>query len=368
MLKVLLLANRDFVLYNFRNELIERLIRDGYEVYIGLPYGPKVDLMVKEGAQFKAIQIEGRGTNPIKDLQLVADLKKLIRQVHPDIVLTYTTKMDIYAGIVCSKLHIPYLVNISGLGTAVEQQNALQKLMLALYRRAVRDAACVFFQNQQNEQFFKENHILVKKSRLIPGSGVNLSKWHSMEYPSQEHGLQFLFVARIIKEKGIEEYLAVAKAMKEKHPDVVFHVCGPCDGDYQAILEDYQERGIIQYHGMVQDIGVYLKDVHCLIHPSYYPEGISNVLLESEASCRPVITTDRPGCRETVEDGITGFLIPEKDRDALIRKVDQFIQLPWEKKQQMGLVARAKVEKEFNRQIVVDAYCNEINNSLRPNK
>jgi len=360
MSKVLFLANRDFVLYNFRNELIQRLIQEGYEVYIGIPYGPKVDLMVTEGAKFLPINIEGRGTNPLHDLKLISDLKNLICKVKPDVVLTYTTKMDIYAGIVCSQLHIPYLDNISGLGTAVGQKNLLQGLMFSLYRRSVKDAACVFFQNQQNEEFFRMHHIVAKKRRLIPGSGVNLKKWHPMEYPSEENGLQFIFVARIIKEKGIEEYLAVARTMKIKYPKCIFHICGPCDGDYKDIIDEYQRKKIIEYHGMVQDIAVFLKDVHCTIHPTYYPEGISNVLLESEASCRPVITTNRPGCKETVDEGVTGYLFPGKNRDALIEKVDQFIQLPWEKKKQMGLAARRKVENEFSREIVINAYIEEI--------
>ena len=164
----------------------------------------------------------------------------------------------------------------------------------------------------------------------------------------------------MIKEKGIEEYLAAAKQIKAEYPDAVFHVLGPCDGAYEDILEAYETDGIIQYHGMVQDTRCYLKKAHCTIHPSYYPEGISNVLLESAACGRPVITTDRSGCRETVEDGVTGFVFEQRNRDELIRCVRRFMEMGNEERRVMGLAGREKMEREFDREIVVGAYMEEI--------
>jgi len=200
-----------------------------------------------------------------------------------------------------------------------------------------------------------------RKRIRIPGSGVNLERWKLLDYPRGDK-THFLFVARIIKEKGIEQYLYAAEEIKKRHPETVFHICGPCDGNYAEILVEKQEAGIIEYHGMVQDTGEFLKAASCLVHPSYYPEGISNVLLEACASGRPIITTDRPGCREVVEDGVNGYRIPCRDSEALVEAIEKFLGLSWDERREMGVQARRKVEREFDREIVIGKYMEEISN------
>lgn len=358
--KVLLLANRDFVIYNFRFELIKKLVEEKYEVAICLPYGPKVEIMTDTGAEFIPLKIEGRGKNPLKDLILMRDLKMIYGEYKPDIILIYTTKADIYGGIVAGKLRMPYLLNVSGLGTAVGENGILQKLMIYLYKQAVKNAACVFFQNKENMEFFHNNRIACRKEKLIPGSGVNVEHWKYLEYPSEKEGIHFLFIARIIKQKGIEEYLEIAKEIKKKYSNTFFHIMGPCDDNYGDVLKHLESEGIIQYHGMVQDTREYLKIAHCTIHPSFYPEGISNVCLESAASGRPIITTDNPGCRDTVDDFVTGYIVKENNPKSFVREVEHFLHLPWEQKKIMGIKGREKVEKEFNRDLVIDAYMEEI--------
>ena len=360
MKKVLFLVNRDFVLYNFRIELVERLLQEKNEVYICLPYGEKVDEMVKMGCKFIPIEIDKRGTNPVKDFKLIRDYRRIFREVKPDVILMYTTKVCIYGGIVAGRMGIPYLENISGLGTAVENKSPIQGLMLQLYKAAVKKASCVFFQNNNNLEFFNNHKIKCKKYKVIPGSGVNLERWYPMEYPSEENGIHFLFIARVIKEKGIEQYLQCAKYIRKKYPNTVFHVLGPCDGDYKDILGKYQENGIIEYHGMIQDTREYLKFAHCTIHPSFYPEGISNVLLESAACCRPVITTDRSGCKDTVDDGLSGFICKQQDTKSLIDCVERFLALSNDERKTMGVKGREKVKREFDRQTVINAYMEEI--------
>ena len=180
-----------------------------------------------------------------------------------------------------------------------------------------------------------------------------------MDYPESEK-IHFLFIARIIKEKGIEEYLAAAAKIKQEYPNTCFHVLGPCDGDYQEILDKNVKDGIIEYHGMVQDTREYLKFAHCQVHPSYYPEGVSNVLLEACACGRPIITTDRPGCREVIEDGVNGYMVPQRDSESLIKAVEKFLSLSLEEKAEMGRNARCKVEKEFDRRVVVDEYMKQL--------
>ncbi|MBR3811307.1 MAG: glycosyltransferase family 4 protein [Agathobacter sp.] len=358
--RVLILVNRDFVIYNFRLELVQVLLEQGYEVCICSPEGPKLSKLIEMGCEYIPISMQRRGTNPFRDIQLMKDYRKIFEATKPDIILTYTTKVCIYGGIVARKMKIPYLMNVSGLGTALEKKGPLQPLMIFLYRMAAKNAQCVFFQNQENRKFFEKHNMYKGKSKLIPGSGVNLSKWKVLEYPDDKDGVEFLFVARIMKEKGIEEYVATAEAIKKDYPSAIFHVVGPCDGAYEDYLRKHVETGTIIYHGEVQDTQEFLARAHCTIHPSYYPEGMSNVLIESASSGRPVITTNRSGCRETVEHGVTGFMCEIKNCEQLIQNVRLFMEMDNEARKEMGLAGRRKMENEFNRQIVVDAYMKEI--------
>jgi galacturonosyltransferase len=164
-----------------------------------------------------------------------------------------------------------------------------------------------------------------------------------------------------MKEKGIDFYLAAAKAIKRKYPNTEFHVCGFCEAEYQGKLDEYNKNGTVVYHGMIRDVASFLEDIHCVVHPTYYPEGLSNVLLEASASGRPIITTNRAGCREVVDDGINGYMIPCQNDKELIKAIDKFMQLSNADRKAMGIAGRQKVEKEFDRQIVVQKYINEVN-------
>ena len=204
-------------------------------------------------------------------------------------------------------------------------------------------------------QFFADNNIAVDKHELLPGSGVNLQRYTVLAYP-ENNTVEFAFISRIMKEKGIDQYLETAEYIKRKYPNTVFHVCGFCEDSYEDKLKLLNEKGIIVYHGMVRDVKEFLKNVHCTIHPTYYPEGISNVLLESSACARPIITTNRSGCREVIDDGVNGYIVREKDSSDLIEKVEKFLSLTFEQKREMGMRGREKVEREFDRNIVVDRY------------
>lgn len=358
--RVLILVNRDFVIYNFRIELVEKLLEEGYKVYICSPDGPKISKVIEMGCEYIPISMERRGTNPIHDIRLMNTYRKIFKEVKPDVILTYTTKVCIYGGMIARWMKIPYIINVSGLGTAIEQKNPLQPLMIFLYRVAAKRAKCVFFQNNENKEFFEKNNMYRGKSKLIPGSGVNLTKWNVLDYPDDKNAVEFLFIARIMKEKGIEEYVTAAETIKKEYPFAVFHVLGPCDGQYQEYLQKHEAAGTIVYHGEVQDTKEYLERAHCTIHPSYYPEGMSNVLIESAACGRPIITTNRSGCKETVEHGVTGFMCETRSCEQLIQAVRAFMQMNNEDRKRMGLAGRQKMENEFNRQIVVDAYMKEI--------
>ena len=357
--KVLLIGNSDLVIYNFRRELVERLLQEGYEVHIALPYGKKVDYLTEMGCHFVDIPTDRRGTNPIKDFVLLKKYIQCMRKIRPDIVLTYTIKPNIYGGLAAQILGIPYVANITGLGSAVENPGLVQKVTVGLYRLAFRKVDCVFFQNEENRQFFEKRRIAMGKHKMLPGSGVNLEQFQVTKYPSDDT-LEFLFMARVMKEKGIDEYLETAQIMRKKYPYTRFHVLGFCEEEYETKLKELEKQGIIQYHGMQRDIRPFVEKSHCTIHPSYYPEGMSNACLETEACGRPVITTTRSGCRETVDNGRTGFLFEAKKMDQLLDRVERFIQMSNSDRERMGLNARRRVERKFDRRIVVDKYMEEI--------
>ena len=359
MSKVLFLVNHDVVIYNFRLELVERLLNDRHQVVISSPYGERIDDLIKMGCEYRPIEMSRHGMNPFSELKLLKAYKKLIKAENPDIVLTYTIKPNIYGAMACKKYKVPCVANITGLGTAVENGGISQKITVALYKIAFRKIQKVFFQNEENKQFFVDRKIALGNHDLLPGSGVNLKRFVPIAYPPEDT-TEFVFISRIMKEKGIDQYLDAAKAIKEKYPNTKFHVCGFCEEAYEEILNELTEKGTIIYHGMVRNVQEIIKNCHCTVHPTYYPEGISNVLLESSACARPIITTDRSGCREVIDDGINGFIVKQKDSADLIEKIEKFIALPYEEKRQMGLNGRAKVEKEFDRQIVVRKYLEEI--------
>lgn len=359
--RVLFLVNHDVVIYNFRLEVVEKLLEEGHEVHISSPYGERIDDLVALGAIFHELVINRHGMNPIAEVNLLRDYQKLLKKIKPDIVLGFTIKPNIYGAIAARQAKIPFVSNITGLGTAVENGGWKQKLFVSMYKYAFKDIQRVFFQNTENQQFFVDNKIAVGKHMLIPGSGVNLNRFNLREYPNDENGIvRFAFISRIMKEKGIDYYLTAAKTIKEKYPNAEFHICGFCESEYQGKLDEYNKKGTVIYHGMIRDVAEFLDNIHCVVHPTYYPEGISNVLLESCASGRPIITTDRSGCREVVDNAVNGYMIPCQNGKELIKAIDRFMQLSNDDRSKMGLAGRQMVEKEFDRQIVVQKYMDEV--------
>lgn len=357
-MRVLIIANADIGLYKFRKELLEELVKEN-EVYIALPKGEFYEDLLAIGCKYIITQLDRHGTNPVKELKTVFEYKKIIKRVKPEIVFTYTIKPNVYAGMACAALNIPYVANITGLGTAVENPGLMQVLTVNLYKYSLRKAQKVFFQNTENRDFFVKKGVVKKAYDLLPGSGVNLKNYMVTEYPNGPT-VDFVFVSRIMKEKGIEQYLEAAKEIKARHSETRFHICGFCEQNYEQVLKDMSDEGIIIYHGLVKDMSAIYKQMSCTIHPTYYPEGLSNVLLESSASGRPIITTNRSGCREVVDDGINGYVVEEKNSKDLIEKIELFLEKSVEERKQMGIAGRKKVEKEFNRQIVIDKYLAEL--------
>ncbi|MGE4287703.1 MAG: glycosyltransferase family 4 protein [Salinivirgaceae bacterium] len=358
--RILILVNHELVVYNFRRELVERLLMDGFDVFISSPPGEKINFLVNLGCHYIESKVDRRGVNPIRDFKLFGYYRKVLKAIKPDVVLSYTIKPNIYGGLASRLLNIPYIANITGLGSAVENAGLTQKLAILLYKIAFKRVQRIFVQNEDNKQFFISKNIKKDRLKILPGSGVNLEQFCVLDYPL-DITIEFAFISRIMREKGIEEYIEAAKSIKQRFSNVKFHICGFCEEDYKPMLDKLHKEGIINYHGNVKDIRKIHETVHCIVHPSYYPEGMSNVLLEACASARPVMSTRRAGCREIIDDGVNGFLFNEKDSCDLIEKLENFIALPYLEMKKMGLEARKKVEKEFDRRLVVEAYLEEIN-------
>ena len=367
-MNIMMVVNDTTFTYNLRREVLDQLIRDGHKVTLMCQVLSFRDELEQMGVRIIDVQNNRRGTNPFADVKLFLTYFSHLRKERPDVILGNNIKPNAYAGLACRILKIRRICNITGLGTAVEQPGLLQKLTVLLYKTGTWKADCILFQNTENQKFFQEHKMLSPKSRtvLLPGSGVNLNAHPTYTYPSDET-INFLFIARILKEKGIDLYLAAAKEIRKRYPKAKFHICGKCDDEaYMDVLNEAAAAGDVIYHGEQKNMEHYFEMTHCVVHPSYYPEGMSNVLLEAAASGRPVVATDRSGCREPVDDGVSGFVIPIKDEKALIGALERFIQMPWEAKRDMGLAGRRKMENEFDRNIVVKTVVEEIQKCVNP--
>ncbi|MCK1192660.1 glycosyltransferase family 4 protein [Streptococcus uberis] len=359
MKKVLFLVNHDYTVYNTRLEIVERLLKEGYQVHISSPDGVRIPELVALGCHFHEISINRHGMNPVEEIKLIRTYKNLFKTVAPDVILGFTIKPNIYGSIAAKNLKIPFVANITGLGTAVEYKSWKQPIFINLYKYAFKGIYKVYFQNTANRDFFLNHNILKDHYSLIPGSGVNLNRFSEKKYPENSI-VKFAFISRVMQEKGIDQFIDTATFIREKYPNTEFNIYGFCEQAYEEKLKKLQEQGIVIFHGMIKDIAGALESTSCLLHPSYYPEGLSNVLLEASAIGRPIITTNRPGCREVIDDGMNGYLVEQKNSQDLIEKVEKFLNLTQEEKIELGHNARAKVEKEFDRQIIVEQYMKDI--------
>lgn len=356
--KVLILVNHEIVIYNFRKELVEKLLEENYKVIISSPPGEKIVELVSMGCQHVNVDLDRHGKNPLKELKLLKHYNSLMKSLKPDVVLTYTIKPNIYGGIAAQRNLIPYIANITGLGTAAEKAGILQRIIVMLYKYAFSKVQTIFFQNTSNLEYFERNKIGNNENELLPGSGVNLNQFQILDYPDNSE-VNFVYISRIMKSKGIEEYLHAARTITAEKSNVKFHICGFLEEQYEDILKEYDNKGIIKYHGMIRDIRSILLKTNCTVHPSYH-EGMSNVLLESAASGRPVLASDIPGCKETFDEGISGFGFQPNNKSSLLKAIEMFLSLSNEQQKQMGLAGRTKIVKEFDRQIVVEKYLSKI--------
>lgn len=359
MKKVLVLTNSSGGLYDFRGEFIEALCQK-YEVHVSMPDDVKEKELKDLGCHILKTPINRRGINPFEDLKLYRAYGKMMKEIKPDLAVTYTIKPNIYGGLVAGMKKIPYIATITGLGGAFDRTGLLLKLIVGMYRAGLRRAACVFFQNEENKGIFQSMGITAKRTRMVMGSGVSLEK-HSYEpYPEREE-THFLFVGRVMKERGILEYIEAAKRLHSNR--VFFDIMGYCDEDYQELLDDLEKEGVIRQIGFHTQVHEYLAAADAIVVASFH-EGMSNALIEGAATGRAVIASNISGCKEAFEEGVTGFGFTPGKPVELIDAMEKFLSLSTQEQAAMGRRGREKMEREFDRKLVTAAYMEEVSRIL----
>ncbi len=369
---IALVTNNDDDVYCFRKEIIESLIENGYGVLISCPYGEKFKLMNDIEYIYDDPVIDRRGTSVMADAKLFFHYMSVLKKYRPDVVLTYTVKPNVYCGIASHLLDIPVISNVTGFGSVLQKSGTMRKFIMTLFKISFRRSECVMFQNSTNMRLAEETGMVKGARLLIPGSGVNTDRFPPMSYPDGGDGINgekvvFNYIGRILKEKGVDVYIEAAKRIKKKYPNTEFNMLGftePTEIHYEKELKELEKDGVIRYFGSQGDVRPFIASSHATIHPSMYGEGMSNVLLESASSARPVISTNNPGCRETFIDGETGLLFEGGNADSLCEAIEIFLSTPNEKRKSMGEKGREYIKKNFSRTIVAGAYLDKIGDIL----
>lgn len=350
-MKILIITNHSYMLYRFRRELIEELMKD-HEVVLSMPFVGHEDDFQAMGLRCIHTEVDRRGINPKTDMKLLMNYRKLLKDEKPDMVITYSIKPNIYGGLACAAMGIPYCANVQGLGTAF-QRKGLAQFVTMLYKLAMGRAKTVFFENQGNAREFLDRRIIpAEKITVLNGAGINLAEYPLQPYPENDR-VRFLYLGRIMEEKGIGElFTAIRRLHDEMGDKVALDLVGFFDDDYKEQVDALVADGIAVFHGFQPEPRPYYAAADCVVLPSYH-EGMSNVLLEAAATGRPVITSDIYGCRETVDNGSTGLLCRVRDAESLYEQMCAMVLLPAERRAAMGLAGREKMEREFDKAAVV---------------
>lgn len=362
--RVLFLANNAGGLYGFRAEFLAALVAKGYEVFFCVPdklNSRSVERLRELGCVYIHTPLNRRGINPLDDIRLVRLYRKVVEVITPDIILSYTVKPNIYGSYVAARERIPIIMNVTGLGSSLHS-GRLGFLVKWMYRYACRQASLVFFQNAANRDWFLENRLVEPgKVRIVPGSGVDLEKFRPLSKTSHDDTVRFLFIGRIMRDKGIDEYLGAAEQIRRKYPRTEFQIVGSYEDEkYRTRIDD---SDVVRYLGHSQNIREQIREADCIVHPSYH-EGMSNVLLEGAAMGKPLLASNIPGCREIVDHGQNGFLFEPRSVKDLVEKLEMFLSLDKAKRMRMGSMSREKVEREFDRNMVVKAYLQAVEETM----
>lgn len=359
--KILIITNHSYMLYRFRLELIKKL-SENHEVILSMPFVGHEEDFQKMGLRCVETKLERRGMNPIKDFSLIKEYNRQLKEVQPDLVITFSIKPNVYAGWLCGREGIPYVTVIQGLGSAFDRP-FLSRVAALLYRVALRKALVVFFENETNARFFVEKNLVsFAKIKVLPGAGVNLKMYEYKEYPKNKP-FRFAYIGRIMREKGISELFEACERLRNKGYKFVLDLVGFYEDefrdDYKAEVDRQVIKGYADDHGFKEDPRPYYEMADCIVMPSYH-EGMSNVVLEAAAMGRPVITTDIPGCMEAVDNKVNGFLVKPRDADSLTEAMEIILKMSRKQRETMGIRGREKMEAIFDKEKVVEETINNL--------
>lgn len=353
--KILIVTNHSYMLYRFRLELIKKL-SENHEVILSMPFVGHEEDFQKLGLRCIETKLERRGMNPLKDYSLIKEYKHQLKEIQPDLVITFSIKPNVYAGWLCGREGIPYAAVVQGLGSAFERP-FLSRVAALLYRTSLKKALVVFFENDTDAKFFVEKNLVsFAKIKVLPGAGVNLKTYEYKEYP-KNNLFRFAYIGRIMKEKGISELFEACEKLRNKGYKFILDLVGFYEDefrdDYKREVDRQVIKGFAEDHGFKEDPRPYYEMADCIVMPSYH-EGMSNVVLEAAAIGRPVITTDIPGCMEAVDDGVSGFLVEPRNVDSLTEAMEMILKMSRKQREAMGIKGREKMESTFDKEKVVE--------------
>lgn len=364
-MKIIFFANTSWYLTNFRLNFLMKLKNNGHEIVIVAPYDNYTNILTSRGLKFYNININRSGINPVVELKLLIKIKKIFNEIKPELLITFTPKVNIYAAIICSILNIKFMPGISGLGRVFIKKTFLTFLVLILYYLSFKRACMVFFENKNDMKFFL-NLKLIKsfQAKHVPGTGIDLKYYSQEDIYERGNSTTFLLISRLLWDKGIGEYIEAARNICLTKSNIKFQILGNFDFSNPSAIsksqvDEWIKEGVIEYLGYTDDVRPFILKSDCVVLPSYR-EGLPRTLLESAALNRPVITTNAIGCRDTVIDEITGYLCKVGDSKDLAMKMKRFITLSFEERQKMGVNGRQFIEKYFNEDFVINSYIDVI--------
>jgi glycosyltransferase involved in cell wall biosynthesis len=355
-------ANATWNLVNFRIDLIRAVQAAGYRVIAVASEDRYTPRLAELGIEFLPIEMQSSGVSPIEDSLLFARYLGLLRRVRPVVFLGFTIKPNIYGSLAAHLLGIRVINNVSGLGTAFIKQGLLTRIVTALYRLAFRRSSVVFFQNQDDLRQFVEGKIVrADQARLVPGSGIDLARFQpATANPDPREEFRFLLIARLLWDKGVQEYVDAARTIKAIEPKVRCRILGFVDVDNKTavpreMLERWVAEGWVDFLGSADDVRPFIEQADCIVLPSYR-EGLPRTLVEGSAMGKPLVATDVPGVRDVIDDGVTGYLCDIRSAQSLADAMLKMVRLSPQERGKMGAAGRRKIEREFSQSIVIQSY------------
>lgn len=359
-MRIAIVLNTSWNIYNFRLNLVRSLQQEGHEVHAVAPEDEYTPALIQEGLIYHPVKMDSRGANPIKDLALIFELRRIYRRIRPDVILHFTIKPNIYGTLAAASLKIPVINNVCGLGTVFLKKGLISKVAILLYRLSFRFASKVFFQNTDDLKLFLDNRLIKEdQADLVPGSGIDL-KHFKLAPRKKGKPFTFLLISRLITDKGILEYIQAVEQLRKEGIPARFQLLGAMDPKHKRgipteMIHRWIDSGTIEYLGTTRDVRFFIEQADCVVLPSYR-EGTPRTLLEAASMGRPIIATNVPGCKQVVEHGINGLLCEMKNAEDLANKMRQMAALPENVLKEFSVNARKKVEQEFDESLVISKY------------